>query len=63
MKKKTTYLLPILVDICCHGDPTDVLLDLNAKLMDFFEKYKDAAMKNSNSVDATWSAFQNMELW
>lgn len=40
MTKRTTYLLPVHVDIICHDDPTDILLDLNMKLMDFFEKYK-----------------------
>ena len=61
-KKKATYLLPIWVDIYCHGDPKDILIDLNEKLTEFFEKYGDAVAKNSNSIDIQWSANQHITL-
>ena len=51
MKQKATYLLPIWVDIECHGEPKDILIDLNEKLMEFFEKYGDAVARNGNSIE------------
>lgn len=62
MKKKATYLLPIWVDICCHGEPKDILIDLNEKLVEFFEKYGDAVAGNSNSIDIQWSVNQHVKL-
>ena len=62
MEKKTTYLLPIWVDIYCHGDPKDILIDLNEKLTEFFEKYSDAVGRNSNGIDIQWSINQHIDL-
>lgn len=62
MKKKATYLLPIWVDICCHGDPKDVLIDFNDKLTEFFEMYGDDVVKSSNSIEIRWSVNQHMQL-
>ena len=62
MKKKATYLLPIWIDIYCHGDPKDILIDLNEKLTEFFEKYGDAVAMNSNSIDIQWSVNQHINL-
>lgn len=62
MKKKATYLLPIWVDIYCRGDPKDILIDLNEKLTEFFEKYGDAVAGNSNSIDIQWSVNQHIGL-
>ena len=62
MKKKATYLLPIWVDINCHGDPKDILVDLNEKLTEFFENYGDTVAKNSNSIDIQWSVNQHIGL-
>ena len=62
MKKKATYLLPIWVDIYCHGDPKDILIDLNEKLTEFFEKYGATMAKNSNSIDIQWSVNQHIKL-
>lgn len=62
MKKKAVYLLPIWVDICCHGDPKDILIDLNEKLTEFFEQYGDAVARNSNSIDIQWSVNQHINI-
>jgi len=62
MKEKTTYLLPIWVDIDCYGDPKDVLIDLNDKLTEFFETYVDDMAENSNSINIRWSANQHIDL-
>ena len=62
MKQKATYLLPIWVDICCHGDPKDILIDFNEKLTEFFEKYCEADARNSNSIDIQWSVNQHIKL-
>ena len=62
MKKKTTYLLPVWIDIYCHGDPKDIMIDLNEKLTEFFDKYGDAVVRNSNSIDIQWSVNQHVKL-
>jgi len=62
MKNKATYLMPIWVDINCHGDPKDILVDLNEKLTEFFENYGDTVAKNSNSIDIQWSVNQHIGL-
>ena len=62
MKKKQTYLLPIWINIDCHGDPKDILIDLNEKLTEFFEEYGDDVARNSNSIEIQWSVNQNIKL-
>lgn len=62
MKRKAIYLLPIWVEIYCHGEPKDILIDLNEKLTEFFEKYGDAVASNSNSIDIQWSVNQHIKL-
>ena len=62
MKQKATYLLPIWVDIYCHGDPKDILIDLNEKLREFFENYCGSAIMNSNSIDIQWSVNQHIDM-
>ena len=62
MKKKATYLLPIWVDIYCHGDPKDILIELNEKLTEFFEQYGDAVARSSNSIDIQWSVNQHINI-
>lgn len=62
MKFKATYLIPIWVDIYCHGDPKDILSDLNEKLTEFFEKYGATVASNSNSIDIQWSVNQHIKL-
>ena len=61
-KKNATYLLPIWVDIVAHGDPLDILKDLNDKLTVFFENYGDSVAANSNSIDIQWSVNQHIGL-
>lgn len=62
MKKKATYLLPIWVDIYSHGDPKDIMIDLNEKLENFFGEYGDKVARNSNSIDIQWSVNQHVKL-
>lgn len=62
MKQKATYLLPIWVDIYCHGDPKDILINFNDKLTEFFEKYGDDVLRDSNSIEIKWSVNQHIKL-
>lgn len=62
MKRKATYLLPIWIDVVCHGDPKDILIDFNEKLTEFLEKYGDAVVRNSNSINIKWSVNQQINL-
>lgn len=62
MKKSASYLFPIWVDITCHGDPKDVLIDLNEKLLEFFENYGQKVERNSNSIDIQWAIAQQIHL-
>lgn len=61
-KKKDTYLIPIWVDIWCHGEPKDIMYDLNEKLMEFFEDYGQRVERNGNSIDIQWSVNQHVNL-
>lgn len=61
-KKSETYLLPIWIDIMCHGEPRDVLIDLNDRLTEFFEAYGQAVQENGNSIDIQWSVNKHIAI-
>lgn len=62
LKRKETYLMPIWIDIECHGNPKDVMIDLNEKLTLFFESYGEKVQWDGNTIDIQWSVNKHVNL-
>lgn len=61
-KKTASYLFPIWVDITCNGDPKDVLVDLNEKLLEFFENYSQKVEQYNGSIEIQWAITQHIHI-
>lgn len=62
MKKSETYVLPIWIDIVCHGYPLDIMIDFNQKLTEFFESYGEKVEGNGNSINIQWSINKHIKI-
>lgn len=62
MPEKTTYLLPVWVDLTCKN-PDVILSALNDALVEFFEEQCDLIAKAGLEVNVQWSINKHMNLY
>lgn len=61
MSKKTTYLLPIWIDLTCENHKL-FMQALNDKLTEFFEEECDLIANFGVAVNVQWSVNQHVNL-
>lgn len=60
-KKKTTYLLPIWIDITSNR-PKAVMKYLNAELEKFFEEQTETVIDQCDYINIQWSVNEHLSL-
>lgn len=61
MSKKTTYLLPIWIDLTCENHKL-FMQALNYKLTEFFEEECDLIANFGGAVNVQWSVNKHVDL-
>ena len=62
MKTKTTYLLPIWIDIVTEKEPISVMKDINDEITATFEAIGNIIERRGDSINVQWSINQHVRI-